>query len=697
MHGLSFRWVTCLACCFSLFAGGPAVSVAAPTVEVNQDTIDHAVERVYPSLVRIGVVMTSPSNGRLQKRVGTGSGVVIREDGYVITNHHVAGKGRRLICRLPDGEEIEAELIGTDPLADIAVLKLDLASRKPDARALAAVPFGDSDQVVVGDTVLAMGSPAALSQSVTKGIVSNAAMILPNGGGAFRLDGENVGSLVRWIGHDAVIFGGNSGGPLVNLEGEIIGINEVGIGSLGGAIPGNLAQSVAEQLIEHGEVHRSWTGLNIQPRLKDAPETRGILTAGIVPGSPAETAGLEPGDTIIQYDEVDVNAAIHEDLPPFNQLVLGTPIGKTVPVQVLRQGEVMSFKLTTEARESAIGDDEELKSWGMTARDFTRMSAKEMKRENKDGVLVHTLRQGGPCIEAKPPLRRGDVIVRVNDTPVRTVQELRDFTRQVTTDRDDRVPVLVRFERKTDEFLTVVKVGRESEQDKPLTARKAWLAVSTQVLTRELATALGQEDRKGVRIIRVYPGHEAEKAGLEVGDLLVALDGEPIDAAYPEDAEVLPSMIHQYRIGTEVTFTVLRGEKVQKVAVVLERPPKPPSEMKRYKNIDFEFSVRNLAFKDRADEQIEDEVSGVLVTEVEQSGWTALAGLRIGDVLMAVGESVTPDIKTVENLLEEARTNRSKRVTFFVQRGIHTRFLEVEPDWTNGADESPASPPAQGA
>src|SRR5262249_47343818 len=159
----------------------------------------------------------------------------------------------------PDGEEIEGKLLGADAMADIAIVKLDLQSRKNPNKPLPVAPWGDSDTVHVGDVVLAMGSPSALSQSVTRGIVANERMILPNAAqGAFRLDGEDVGTIVRWIGHDAVIFGGNSGGPLANLDGKIIGINEVGIGSMGGAIPSNLAHRVADELIHQGYVTRSF-------------------------------------------------------------------------------------------------------------------------------------------------------------------------------------------------------------------------------------------------------------------------------------------------------------------------------------------------------------------------------------------------------------------------------------------------------
>src|SRR5262249_10350872 len=140
--------------------------------------------------------------------------------------------------------------------------------------------FSKSDKLKVGDRVLAMGCPRALSQSVTLGIVSNLEMTLPRSESAFTLDGEEVGTLVRWIGHDAQIFPGNSGGPLVNLQGEIVGINDIGVG-LGGAIPGNLAREVAAELVKHGEVKRSWLGLHVQPLLKSCKSPQGLLVSSV--------------------------------------------------------------------------------------------------------------------------------------------------------------------------------------------------------------------------------------------------------------------------------------------------------------------------------------------------------------------------------------------------------------------------------
>jgi serine protease Do len=309
----------------------PSPGVAdSPPAAAADPAIERVLAKVFPALVRIDVVMVEGEDGRLNKRQGAGSGVVITPAGHVVTNHHVAGRARHLVCRMPDGEEIDATLVGTDPLADIAVIKLDLASRRAGARPLAVAAFGDSDRVRVGDRVFALGSPAAVSQSVTSGIVSNTSMVLPELFWFMRmkLDGEDVGELVRWIAHDAVIFGGNSGGPLVNAAGEIVGINEIGLASLGGAVPGNLAKSVADQLIATGRVTRSWIGLEAQPLLKGSREPRGVLVAGVIQGSPADAAGIRAGDIVVSVNGQAVNCPIPDDLPLFNAVLLGLPVGK---------------------------------------------------------------------------------------------------------------------------------------------------------------------------------------------------------------------------------------------------------------------------------------------------------------------------------------------------------------------------------
>src|SRR5262249_47646815 len=152
--------------------------------------------------------------------------------------------------------------------------------------------------------------------------------------GRMRLDGEDVGALVRWIGHDAAIYGGNSGGPLVNLRGEIIGINEIRFG-LSGAIPGNLARWVAGELIAHGKIKRSWLGMDVQPLFKHGKDEHGVLVSGVVTGSPAARAGLQAGDLVMQVGGQPTNVRYEEEMPDFMRLVTSLPIGKPVSISAL--------------------------------------------------------------------------------------------------------------------------------------------------------------------------------------------------------------------------------------------------------------------------------------------------------------------------------------------------------------------------
>ena len=295
--------------------------------------------------------------------------MIIRKDGLVVTNHHVAGKATRLTCRLYDGEEVMADLLGADAMTDLAVLKLRTNDRPADAKSLTIAKFADSDSVRVGDVCFAMGSPAGLTQSVTRGIISNLAMISPSSG-SFRLDGENVGELVRWLGHDAVIFPGNSGGPLVDKKGGIIGINEVGIGSLGGAIPANLAHKVSLELAENG-LSRVHGLVECQPNLD--PNLSGILISGVIKDSPADQAGLVPGDLITHFAGKKVSARIPETFL-FQSDLLWNWYWKKVQIKGVREGKEKNGALQP-LEGISISKEKELKSWGLTIRNFTLMSS----------------------------------------------------------------------------------------------------------------------------------------------------------------------------------------------------------------------------------------------------------------------------------------------------------------------------------
>ncbi len=675
----------------TLLLAAPALITAPPQAQAAlfgkkssdgaaREAIERAVDAVYPALVRIHVVFEEGDSGKMQKRRSSGSGAIISEDGYIITNHHVAGRATRLVCRLSNREEVDAVLIGTDALSDLAILKLDLSSSRNPKQKLSVAKFGDSDKLAVGDVVLAMGSPAGVSQSVTKGIVANTAMISP--GGSMVLDGERVGELVRWIGHDAVIFGGNSGGPLVNLRGEIIGVNEVGLGSLGGAIPSNLAQAVAKELIAKGRVSRSWIGIEAQPLLKKMSDATGVLVANVLPGSPAREAGLQAGDFISEYDGASVlESRAPEDLPVFNRMILNTPVGERVTLKGWRDGKPMTWKLTTVEREPNEALEFELANWGLTVRDLTRMAALENQRTNVHGVVVHSLRSGGPGSEAKPALRADDVITKVAGKPVTNSAALTAFTKEFVKGLTEPKPLVVTFERDTQEFITVARIGPEVDEEKPARPAKAWLGAQSQVLTRELAEALDLEGRKGIRITRVMAGSPAEKGGLKAGDIFLKLDGQVIAASTPSDQELFENLIRQYKVSGTAELEGVRDGKPLKLSVPLGRQPKPNSEMEEYKDEQFEFSARELSLTDRIDTKLTDSEKGVRIVSAQNAGWAALAGLSSGDILLAIDGQPVAGIAELKATMKKLGETKPRRVAFFIKRGIRTQFIELEPKW----------------
>jgi len=669
----AFRPILLVAAVAGAFTALPLSAKVDPQIEA-------AVKAVYPALVRIYVVSEEGGGGRMQKQRASGSGTIIHPDGYILTNHHVAGRATRIVVNLADRQELRATLVGTDPLADLAVLKIDKKDLRDPNMPLPVAKFGDSSALAVGDIVLAMGSPAGLSQSVTQGIVANTEMIAP--GGSMRLDGEAVGELVRWIGHDAVIFGGNSGGPLVNLKGEIVGVNEVGIGSLGGAIPANLASKVSEELIAKGCVRRSWIGLGVQPLLKTIHVNEGVLVSGVIADSPSAAAGLQAGDLISRCNGTAIAASrAPEDIPVFNRILLESPIGSEVVMEGSRNGEAMSWKATTVEREPAEPREKELLSWGMTARDLTRLAARELLRADNRAAVVQSLRPGGAAAYSKPAITPGDLILEVAGQPITNIADLIRVTTDITKDKTKPEPTLVAYEHNGRSFLTVVKIGPEPESDKPGLARKAWIGIDTQVISSDLAEALAIPGAKGVRVTQIYPGSNAEKSGLKVGDLILKLDGAVVAASRPEDSDVFTSLIRQYKIGTEVTLAGRRGKDELSLKLALEASPEASTELDSHECKPLEFNSRDLAKSDRISDKLPDSLQGVLVTEVKSSGWAALGGLANGDILMSIDGKVTDSIKTLKSQLEELEKSKRSPFVLFVKRGINTRYVELEPSW----------------
>jgi serine protease Do len=659
----------------------PPYTIAADVQDAQKAAVASALEKVKPALVRINVVVTSPNQGREMKGEGAGSGTIISPDGFVITNHHVAGHVARVTCTLSNNEELPATLVGTDAATDISVLKL----QGGDGRRYPFCEFGDSDKLKMGDIVVAMGSPMAISQSVTLGIVSNAKMVIPDllkkSGMNLKMDGEDVGELVRWVAHDAAIYPGNSGGPLLDGEGRIVGVNEISLG-LGGAIPGNLARDVSQQIITYGRARRSWIGIEPQPLLKGTMPPRGVLVAGVIPNSPAEKAGIEPGDVVESIDEKEVDVRHAEELPLFNQTIASLPIEQTVPVRVRRGGETIEKNITTIEQEAARPKTEELQAWGITARNIGLVESLDLKLKSRDGVLVTTLRPGGPCGEAKPALQERDIIREVAGKPVKALADLVAITASLTKEKTEPTPAMVKFHREGEQYLTVVKLGgSERTVDLGAEARRAWLPVAVQAITRDLAQQLGDAQLSGVRVTQVFPKSSAERAGLREGDLLLKLDGAKIAVSSAKDEERFFDAIRDRQVGGKIELMVQRDGQTLTISAELEREPVPVTELRKYEDAKFEFTARDLGYRDRVDEAEPDKLTGALVTEVKVGGWAGLAGLKNGDIVQAIDGAPIGNVAALEAAMKRIREARPQFVALRVRREIHTRFVQFEPTW----------------
>ena len=655
---------------------------------------DQAIKKVFPALVKVNVVVPYPYQGRIVHGRGSGSGVIIDSRGYVVTNHHVAGNASHITCTLSNFETIDAELVGTDALSDIAVIKLKLDQRKDRGKALPVANWGDSDRLKVGDVVYALGSPVALSQSATRGVVSNTRMILPRSWGRlFKLDGESVGALVRWIGHDAAIYPGNSGGPLVDRNGNVVGINEISIG-LGGAIPSNLAKFVAEEIIKQGTVERTWTGIEAQPRLRSITAKKGILVASIIKNSPADHSGIKPGDIITTFDGISVDAEYGEEIPAFNNLMFNSQVGKKVKIELLRGKAKFAVDLKPQAlhlvigkRGQALAKLKEIEDWGLLARNITVLMQSNYNLKTRKGIFVHSTRPGGVAYSAKPALLPEDIVMAVDGEKIDTIDELLAYLGKVAQEKTktivDPITVLLRIKRNEKNILSVLTYDTQKEHTIPVQAEKGWLPLDTQVLTPQLAKALKrdmEDEIRGVRITRLYPNTSIP---LRVGDIITAIDGTNIDAFSIKDKGVFNAMIQRYEPKAKVRLDIIRNGEAMKLDLHIQAQPKKLGKEDCYIAAALGFTAcrRDLSL---LDQQTIDKQVGVRVVKVERGGWAHLAGLLKGDILLELQGQAIPDVQILEKQLLMLKETQPTYVTFFVRRddkAKYTEFLEVRPLW----------------
>ena len=350
-----------------------------------------------------------PERRRERRVKGLGSGVIIDADnGYIVTNSHVIDKAEDIVVTLEDGQRFDAQVIGKDAGADIAVIKIE-------AKRLQEISLGDSEDLRQGDFVVAIGNPFGLGQTVTSGIVS-----------ALGRSGLGIESYEDFIQTDASINPGNSGGALVNLRGELVGINTAIYAPSGGnigigfAIPVNMAQQITAQLIEHGEVRRGRLGLvaqDLTPELAEAfgiSRNKGVVVARVETGSPADKAGIQVGDVIVAVNKSKVESAAQVR----NAIGL-LRIGNRVNIKILRDGKSKSLTAVIEEKVKKNISGESLSS-KLTGVEF-RQVPENAARGTAAGIEV--VRVSGRARSAG--LRRGDIIISVNRKRVKTIRDMK--------------------------------------------------------------------------------------------------------------------------------------------------------------------------------------------------------------------------------------------------------------------------------
>ena len=665
--------------------------------EAVRAMITHARDRVFPALVNIEVVTVNYWGGVERKGTSIGSGTIISAEGHVLTNYHVVENGAKYSCRLADKREIGAKLVGEDPLTDLAVLQLNLDELKQDEH-LPVAEFGDSDQLAVGDYVMAMGSPLALSRSVTLGIVSNTERVFAGDDSAPDdlefYSGQRTGLFTRWIQHDALIHPGNSGGPLVNLSGQIVGVNTRGGGGQGFAIPSKQAHRVADTLIAHGEVARSYYGLRLRS-LKATGRDTGAVVNSVVDGGPVYTAGIRAGDIILSVAGEPVTVKYVEELPLLMKTMANRPPGSTVAVEYERAGERHAAEVVTAKLEKDVGDEDAFRAWGLTAMDITEKIARDRRLDSTAGVIVTSTRRGGSAELAEPAIDRGDVIRAIDHESVHDLRGFIAMYREIM--ERDPLPefLLVEFEHNGRNELTLLKPKPDEDEDPPRELPKAWIGIDTQPLLRNLADKLGLKDLRGYRVTRVFPHTQAAETTLAVGDIITRLNDTDLQPAGMQDAGAFGRLVRRLEIGDTASLAVVRDGAALTLEVPLERTRISPKEARRDRNRDFDLGVRELTFFDRDDNRWDEDVKGVLVESVESAGWAARAGLASGDLIQRINDYPVRGLKSYRRALTKIAAEQPERVVFVVLRGVETSYLFVEPDWTPSAADEPANPESE--
>ena len=438
-----------------------------PFPSATPQAVVDVTSRVFPAVVRLDVAQEIYAEGKRTVQRGIGSGVIIDDEGRILTNFHVAGRAAEIFVTLFNKERVRAKLIGDDHWTDLAIVQLDMDAVKEKKIEFKHAELGESKTLLIGQDVMAIGTPFGLARTMTLGIVSNnERTFYPE---RQTIDEYETGDFSNWIQMDTPINPGNSGGPLVDLTGKVVGINTRGGGqNLNFAVPIDTAKEVITKILEtatpdkKGHVDRSDLGIDLKPmqdleRFFAVDIDKGVLVNSLDRNSPAEKAGVKPQDILLELNGKPVNVRFPEEIAPARRMIGDLPIGTEVTLKLKRGKETLSVTAKTQKLMGAVGEEKEFKVWGVSVRDMTRTYANEAQLDDPTGVVVTTMSQGYPA--AKAQLQPGDVIHQVNG---KRVDDLEAFNKLYTESVDKKEKlILLQVQRGRGRQSAVLKVSYE--------------------------------------------------------------------------------------------------------------------------------------------------------------------------------------------------------------------------------------------
>jgi len=671
----------------SLLAATPVLAQPAPAATSvrasDAGRISTARDRVLPVVVSILTVREDHRQGEPVLSVSSGSGTVVTPQGHIATNAHVTENGKSFRVVFADGRELPARLVGTDTLSDLAVLQ----ALPPTPEVFAHADFATTLDLQPGDTVLAMGAPWGLSNSMSVGVVNNPRRLLVSlfddeADYEDRLGADQpTGRYYAWIQHDAAIAPGNSGGPLVDLSGRIVGVNTRGTlfgGDLAFAIPGPDAGEVVQALVAKGRIARTHLGFRLRS-LKGTGLKEGVLVNAVERGSAAEKAGLLAGDRILTLQGESVRALQPVDVPALQRRLAELPPGTKVALDIDRAGRRSGITLSAVVLPEDGVDERAFAPFGLSLAEMTPAMGRRRNLDDASGLLVTGIRPGGPAAIARPALAQGDLIRGVNGKAVSSHEALAAIA---GTPPGDGKPLVIAFEREAEQRVAVLAPIHGDRVRTPLPElAKAWAGVEVQPVTASLARDLGLS-AQGFRIIRLYPGSPLAAAGARIGDLLTTLDGEPLRAANENSADGFHQRVRDLPIGSAARFEALRDGQPKAFALTLAESPVNTSGLRTLALTRLRAQLREIGFYDRAARRLPAGQAGVVVDGVEAGGPAGLAHLNGGDIIISLGGEPVRDLTGLAQALERALAKGNGSVVpLQVIRGDETRILYLERYW----------------